>query len=88
MRNFTYNLIAAGIGSAAGYAFYQRQNAGPPAAGEEAPELVVAAPLANVAASTIAGLMLGSPVAALLAGFTISATTGTKLDQMVQGLRD
>ncbi len=83
MRTFTFNLIAAGIGAAAGYAFHQRQQA---AAGEDPPELVVAAPLANVGAATLAGLVLRSPVAALLAGFAISATMGTKLDGMLRDL--
>ncbi len=86
MRNFTMNLIAGGIGAAVGYAFYQKQHAeaGPP--GEDAADIVVAAPLANVGAAALAGLMLGSPVAALMAGFTISATTGAQLDQMLRDL--
>ncbi len=86
MRTFTFNLIAAGIGAAAGYAFHQRQHQGPPVPGVDQPEPVVAAPLANVGAATLAGLVLRSPVAALLAGFTISATMGTTLDQKLREL--
>ncbi len=90
MKRLLKSVIAAAVGSAAGFAVYQKKRLHRDQDGE-APgdvghaEVVVAAPPANVAAATLAGLITGKPKVAFIVGFGVSAAMGDELEAKLRG---
>ncbi len=79
----TGKALAAAAGAVAGYVYNQRQQGAAPDFGTNPQDLVAPAPLANVAAATLAALVTRSGLAGFLLGFALSAFGGNKLNELV-----
>ena len=90
MRRIIAILGGAVVGAAGGNALFQLRHGELAPSGEEAQEMVIAAPFTVIAIAFVAGLLTRSRsgTKALITGLVVGAAVGTDLDEQIGPLQE